>query len=90
VAKRPRPEIRPRIVNDAQLAAYLGKSVSWLQQNRMKLEQQGFPGRLPVVGGTDLNAVDAWIDGLGEQRTAGGGSAEFDALWQEATRKVRM
>ena len=53
-----RPEIRPRIVTDAQLAAYLGKSVSWLASNRLKLEQQGMPRRLPVVGGNDLNAVD--------------------------------
>jgi hypothetical protein len=35
-ARRPRPEIRPRIVTDAQLANYLGKSVSWLGANRLK------------------------------------------------------
>jgi hypothetical protein len=89
MAKR-KTEIRPRIVTDAQLAAYLGKSTSWLHQNRLKLEQQGMPRRLPVVGGNDLNLVDDWLDGLNQHATAAGGSGDFDHLWQEATRNVRQ
>jgi hypothetical protein len=83
-----RPVLRPRIVTDAQLAIYLGKSVSWLASHRLELEAQGMPRRLPVVGGNDLNAIDAWLDRLNEQRTIGG--ADFDNLWQEATKNVRV
>jgi hypothetical protein len=84
-ARRPRPEIRPRIVTDAQLANYLGKSVSWLGANRLKLERQGMPMRLPVVGGNDLNAVDDWLDKLNHQRDCAQRSFDVDELWQKAT-----
>jgi hypothetical protein len=89
MAKR-KPEIRPRIVTDAQLAIYLGKSVSWLAQNRLKLEAQGLPRRLDVVGGNDLEAVDAWLDKLQQQPALGRDDPEIEALWQKATANVRM
>jgi hypothetical protein len=85
-----RPEIRPRIVNDAQLAVYLGKSVSWLQQNRLRLEGQGLPRRLDVIGGNDLNAVDEWLDKIQQQPALGTSDPEIEKLWQRATANVRM
>jgi hypothetical protein len=90
-ARRPRPEIRPRIVTDADLASYLGKSVSWLASNRLKLEAQGMPGRLPVVGGNDLEAVDQWLDRLRTINANGvGSSIDVDQLWKKATGDVRQ
>jgi hypothetical protein len=91
VAKRSaRLAFRPRIVNDAELAAYLGKSVSWLSQNRLTLEAQGFPKRLPVVGGNDLDAVDQFLDRLHTMvGISGGSSIDANALWQKATGNVR-
>jgi hypothetical protein len=81
MAKR-RLDLRPRIVNDADLAAYLGKSVGWLADHRHRLEAQGFPPRLPVVGGNDLEKVDQWLDRL---PTNGGSTTNVDELWQRAT-----
>jgi hypothetical protein len=84
-ARRPRPEIRPRIVTDAQLAMYLGKSVSWLTSKRLELERQGMPMRLPVVGGNDLDAIDVWLDKLNQQRDVAQRSFDHDELWLKAT-----
>jgi hypothetical protein len=90
VAKR-RLDLRPRIVTDADLASYLGKSVSWLISNRLKLEAQGMPGRLPVVGGNDLEAVDQWLDRLATINGNGiGSSIDVDQLWKKATGNVRQ
>ena len=88
MARRLKPEIRPRIVTDVQLAEYLGKSSSWLAMHRHELERQGLPGRLPVVGGNDLNAVDQWLDGLGKPSIEPT-NPRIERLWQEATRNVR-
>jgi hypothetical protein len=85
LAKRDRPALRPRIVNDAGLAAYIGKSVSWLTEHRQELEQRGFPPRLPIVGGNDLNAVDRWIDQLLDPDAAIY-DANFEEAWLEAAK----
>jgi hypothetical protein len=82
MAKR-RLDLRPRIVNDVQLAGYLGRSISWLIDHRHELEAQGFPARLPVVGGNDLEKVDQWLDRL--PTTTKGGSTNVDELWIRAT-----
>jgi hypothetical protein len=90
-ARRPRPEIRPRIADDTATAYYIGKSPSWLASKRHELEQRyGFPPRVPVVGGNDLQAIDEWLDGL---RAMTGGSTvsssiNIDELWTRATRDV--
>jgi hypothetical protein len=90
-SRRPRPEIRPRIADDATLAAYLNKSVSWLASKRHELEQRyGFPPRVPVVGGNDLEKVDEWIDRL-PAMTGGSvvsSSINIDELWRRATGDV--
>lgn len=87
MAKRSdRPALRPRIVNDAQLAGYLNKSVSWLAEHRSELEQRGFPPRLPVIGGNDLNAVDRWVDQLLDPDAALY-ERDFEQAWMEATKQ---
>jgi hypothetical protein len=85
--RRERPALRPRVVPDAELAAYIGRSVSWLSEHRMDLERQGFPARLPVVGGNDLVRVDEWLDQLCAQ-TAAPVSPDIARLIERATRNV--
>jgi hypothetical protein len=85
MAKRRLVELRPRIVSDPVLAAYLGKSVSWLAEKRHGLEAQGFPKRIPVVGGNDLEKVDEWLDRLHTMNGNGATSIKVDELWQRAT-----
>ena len=86
MVKRSLPLPRRRIVNDAELASYLNKGVTWLGQNRHSLEAQGFPRRLPVVGGNDLEMVDQWLDRLHTNVGANGGSSvDVDPLWMRAT-----
>jgi hypothetical protein len=85
VAKRALLTPRRRVVNDAELAAYLNKSVSWLGQNRHTLEAQGFPRRLPVVGGNDLDAVDQWIDRLHHTTGISAPGVDVDDLWKRIT-----
>jgi hypothetical protein len=93
VVKRSLPLPRRRIVNDAELASYLNKGVTWLGQNRHSLEAQGFPRRLPVIGGNDLDAVDQWLDRLHTTTsTNGNGSSvvNIDGLWKRATGNGRQ
>jgi hypothetical protein len=68
------------VVSDAALAAYIGKSVSWLTEHRPELEERGFPPRLPIVGGNDLNAIDAWIDALRDP-AAVAHERDYDQAW---------
>jgi hypothetical protein len=85
-AKRRLALLTRRVLSDAELAEYLNKSSSWLAQHRHQLEAQyGFPKRLPLVGGNDLVAVDAWLDRM---RTVGiniSPSVDADDLWARAT-----
>jgi hypothetical protein len=83
-----RAELRPRVVTDAALAGYLGRSVSWLAEHRLELERQGFPQRLPAIGGNDLMKVDAWLDGLCAQQRSSV-SPEIERLIAKATANVR-
>jgi hypothetical protein len=76
---------RQRIVNDAQLAAYIGKSVSWLTEHRRELEARGFPPRLPIVGGNDLDKVDVWLDQLLDPNAAAY-ERDFEQAWLEAAK----
>ncbi len=86
MAKRGRlAPVRQRIVNDAELAQYLGKSVSWLTAHRPELEERGFPPRLPIVGGNDLNAVDRWVDQLLDPDAANY-DRDFEQAWLEAAK----
>lgn len=50
----------PRILTDYQVAARLGRSESWLRDHRDKLI--GFPKRDDELGGTDGDAIEAWLD----------------------------
>lgn len=61
---RPRPSFtpEPRVWTDFQVATRLGKSESWLSDRRAELEKLGFPKRDAVLGGTDANAIERWLD----------------------------
>ena len=60
------PTIKPRIVNQKNLAHYLGKTPSWLAQNKERLFSLGMPKPLPYVKGYDLKQIDLWLDRLGK------------------------
>src|SRR5262249_29981053 len=54
--------VAPRVLNNATLCAYLGRSETWLAEHRAELEASGFPKQDPLLGGTDRCAVDLWLD----------------------------
>jgi len=61
----PRPTIvpvTPRVLNTITLCAYIGRSPTWLAENRAQLEAEGFPRPDPLLGGYDRMAVDLWLD----------------------------
>jgi hypothetical protein len=69
-----------RVLSRAEVTLYLGKSVTWLSYHGDELLQSGFPQPLPIVGGYDKQAIDGWIDGLGQA----GDRFDFDAAWTKA------
>ena len=82
---RARPKFTPipRVWSEFQLACRLGKSQPWLKSNRDRLEAEGFPQPDPLLGGTDADAVEAWMDrrsGIGNGALAGVGDPLMEAL----------
>jgi hypothetical protein len=65
-APRPRFDLPPRGMTDAQCAAYLGRSVTWFLQHRQELIEAGFPPKLPIIDLNDRVAIDRWLDSLGD------------------------
>ena len=61
---RARPKFTPipRMLSPFQLACRLGKCESWLASNRANLEAEGLPKIDPLLGGTDADAVERWLD----------------------------
>ncbi len=59
---RPKFIPTPRVWSDFQVACRLGKSESWLGIHRPRLEAEGFPPRDPLLGGTDADAVEVWLN----------------------------
>ncbi len=59
---RPKFTPTPRMWNDYQVASRLGKCESWLANHRPRLEVEGFPPRDALLGGTDADAVETWLD----------------------------
>ena len=57
--------LTPRFVDRTRLAAYLGKSPSWLTKNLGALVGEGFPARDDLLGGWDLRLVDEWLNTRG-------------------------
>jgi len=51
-----------RLLKDAEVAALMRRSVSWLQRNRTYLETKGFPARRPVVRLYSAAEVGRWLD----------------------------
>ncbi len=61
---RPRPHFvpEPRIWSEYQVACRLGRAETWLRDNRPNLEAAGFPQTDELLGGTDGDAVERWLD----------------------------
>jgi predicted DNA-binding transcriptional regulator AlpA len=51
-----------RIWDARQVAAYLGRSLSWFRIKLPGLRQRGFPAADPEMGGWDKLAVEQWLD----------------------------
>lgn len=45
-----------------RLAAYLGRSDTWLREHMADLRKKGFPGKVDPFDAWDKRAVDAWLD----------------------------
>ena len=52
----------PRCMNGADVAAYLGMSVSSFTRKRSDMERAGFPPRDALTGRYDKLAIDRWLD----------------------------
>ncbi len=61
---RPRPQFEPepRVWSEHQIACRFGRGESWLHDNRPRLEAAGFPEIDDLLGGTDGDAVNRWLD----------------------------
>jgi len=51
----------PLYVNDAWIAAALGRTKSWWYANRDRLYREGFPQKDKIIGLTARWAVEKWI-----------------------------
>jgi hypothetical protein len=81
VAKH-RLDLPPRRgMNDAETAAYIGRSPTWFAEHLPLLEAAGFPPKLPLIGTRDRKAVDLWLDAQGGVNAATG---QFDDAWMMA------
>jgi hypothetical protein len=54
--------VRPRVLSQATLCCYLGKSLTWFAEHRAELEAAGFPRPDSLLNGWDVAAVDRWLD----------------------------
>lgn len=61
---RPRFDLPPRGLTDAEAAGYLGLSASEFSRRLPELEAAGFPKRDPLLGDRrGFKAIEAWWDG---------------------------
>ena len=81
-ARKKRLAIQSRLLSEADTAAYLNRSLTWLADHREELDAAGFPQPLPVVGQRDKLAIDAWLDRLGS--SDGTELMDFDNAWERA------
>jgi hypothetical protein len=70
-----------RGMNDAETAAYIGRSPTWFTEHLPELEAAGFPKKLPLVGTRDRKAVDVWLDTQGGLEAA---TRDFEDAWMKA------
>ncbi len=75
-------DLPPRGMNASEVAAYLGRSLDWLNDHLPKLLAAGFPKPLPQLELYDRAAIDDWLDRLGDRDA--GGIVDHDAAWTEA------
>jgi hypothetical protein len=71
-----------RGMNDAETAAYLGRSATWFTEHLPELEAAGFPKKLRLIGTRDRKAVDVWLDAQGGLEAA---TRSLDDAWMMAT-----
>jgi hypothetical protein len=71
-----------RGMNDAEAAAYIGRSPTWLAEHLSELEAAGFPKKLPLIGTRDRKALDVWLDAQGGLDAA---TRHWDDPWMMAT-----
>jgi hypothetical protein len=81
MAKQPLDLLSRRGMNDAETAAYIGRSPTWFTEHLPELEAAGFPRKLPLIGNRDRAAVDRWLDAQGGLAAA---TPDFDDAWMNA------
>jgi hypothetical protein len=74
-------------MNDAETAAYIGRSPTWFAQHEHVLQAAGFPPKLPLIGTRDRKAVDLWLDAQGGIDAA---ARSFDDAWMMAARNGQV
>ena len=68
MAQRPRLiALQQRMLTEAEAAEYLGRDLSWFRANLDRLEELGFPAPLDAVDRYDRQAIDKWLDALGQE-----------------------
>ena len=70
-----------RGMNDAETAAYIGRSPTWFTEHLPELEAAGFPRKLPLIGNRDRAAIDRWLDAQDGLASA---TCDFDDAWMRA------
>ncbi|TSD87034.1 hypothetical protein FFK22_019275 [Mycobacterium sp. KBS0706] len=80
-----RPSILPRVLSAAQVAAYLGRSLTWFSEHRAELEAAGFPPPLPLIGGFDKRAIDQWLDRNSGMIPDNPAVEDYDDAWMRAS-----
>ncbi len=62
---RPKPSFMPQtriLTSPHQVATMLGRGEQWFASRRQMLEQAGFPRQDTLLGGWDIDAINAWLD----------------------------
>ena len=76
---------QPRVLTSpAQVAAGLGRGEEWFRRRRERLEAAGFPRRDALLGGWDLDAINAWLDkraGLDQHLSSDSASNPWDEVF---------
>ena len=67
MAQRPRLiALQQRLLDEREVAEYLGRDLAWFRANLDRLEEMGFPAPLDAVDRYDVTLVNKWLDTLGQ------------------------
>ena len=78
--------VMPRVLNTSTLCTYIGRSPTWLAENRAQLEAEGFPRPDPLLGGYDRCAVDFWLDQRSDILRPNAAAAGAARTWDKLTK----